>query len=239
MTMTGKEKTMPNKSPQIVIRYRKIVCFIALGYWLYLFSITSFDAFGWQFRFLTIWALTSNVVVAWLMLRLALGHSQTTWNSLVSATVVLNMVVVFLYWKLYLTNPNNIYPDGPVTWYLEYYLHALGPILMWIDAFLILGVFRRLGPTIGIMLAMFLAYIFWIELLVSQFNTHPVGSVTNGLPYPFLNDMDLGARINFYGMTLVSAIVLSGISLVIMKIIDRFRRSPSLVGVPSAERDVS
>ena len=78
-----------------IIPYRWIVFLAALGYWLYFFTFTSFHAFGWQFRFLTVWCLTANVFVAFLMLRISLTRSKKTWDALVSATVILNMVVVF------------------------------------------------------------------------------------------------------------------------------------------------
>ena len=59
-----------------VLRYRVTVFALALGYWLYQFTQTDLDAFGWQFRFLTIWALTANLVVAGQMLRRSLGLSN-------------------------------------------------------------------------------------------------------------------------------------------------------------------
>ena len=216
---------MNNLKTRLVPQYRWFVFIVALGYWLYLFTTTSFDAFGWQFRFLTVWGLTFNLLVAGLMLRIVLGYNKKTWDSLVSATAVLNMVVVFLYWKLYFEDPTNIYPDGPLSWHLEYYLHAIGPMLMWFDAFFIFRAFRKLFPTLWIMLAIFFSYIAWIELLVSRFNTSPAGTSTNGLPYPFLNDMTESARSVFYAGTLITALVLFVASLVIMKAWRRAGRS--------------
>ena len=218
---------MNNLKTRLVLQYRWFVFIVALSYWLYLFTTTSFDAFGWQFRFLTVWGLTFNLLVAGLMLRIVLGYNKKTWDSLVSATAVLNMVVVFLYWKLYFEDPTNIYPDGPLNWHLEYYLHAIGPMLMWFDAFFIFRAFRKLFPTLWIMLAIFFSYIAWIELLVSRFNTSPEGASTNGLPYPFLNDMTESARSVFYAGTLITALVLFVASLVIMKACRRAGRSHS------------
>ena len=162
------------------------------------------------------------------MLRSTLCYCQKKrWDSLVSATAVLNMVVVVLYWKLHFEDPTNIYPDGPLNWHLEYYLHAIGPILMWFDAFFIFRAFRKLFPTLWIMLAIFFSYIAWIELLVSRFNTSPAGTSTNGLPYPFLNDMTESARSVFYAGTLITALVLFVASLVVMKAWRRAGRSHS------------
>ena len=216
---------MHKSRTRLVLQYRWFVFIVALGYWLYLFTTTSFDTFGWQFRFLTVWGLTFNLLVAWFMLRLTLGYKQQMWDPLVSATAVLNMIVVFLYWKLYFEDPTNIYPDGPLNWYLEYYLHAIGPILMWFDAFCIFKAFRKIFPTVWTMLAIFFGYIAWIELLVARFNTTPVGNFANGLPYPFLNDMTGSARGVFYGGTLITALVLLAASLVIMKACRRVGQS--------------
>ena len=104
------------------------------------------DTFGWQFRYLTIWTLTANMIVAFQMLRLSYGRSTQRWESFVSLVVVMNMAVVIQYWRLYLMDPLNVSPAEGTLWWKEYYLHALGPVLMWIDAFLILGVFSRLKP---------------------------------------------------------------------------------------------
>ena len=58
--------------------------------------------------------------------------------------VVINMAVVVQYWRLYFMDPLNVSPVEGTIWWKEYYLHVLGPVLMWIGDFLILGVFSRL-----------------------------------------------------------------------------------------------
>ena len=194
---------------------------LALGYWFYQFTQTSLDAFGWQFRFLTIWGLTANLVAAWLMLRLVLGRSEKSYNPFISATVVLGAIVVFMYWKLWFINPALVNSAGPIVWYQEYYLHALGPLLMMIDAFFILGVFKRLGATLVAMLTIFIGYIAWAELLVGPLNSFPEGKAAHGLPYPFLNDMVLNDRLVFYATTIGTAVVFMLIGWVISKIIVR------------------
>ncbi len=201
--------------------YRWGVFLLALGYWFYQFTQTSLDAFGWQFRFLTIWGLTANLIAAWLMLRLVLGRSDKSYNPFVSATVVLGAIVVFMYWKLWFINPALVNSGGPIVWYQEYYLHALGPLLMAIDAFLILGVFRRIVPTLLTMLAIFVGYIAWIEILVRPLNSFPEGKATHGLPYPFLNDMVWDDRMVFYATTIGTAVVFMLIGWVISKILVR------------------
>lgn len=205
------------------LQFRWIVFLLALGYWLYQFTTTSLDAFGWQFRFLTIWGLTANVIVAWRMLRVSLGRTQHSHNTFVSSVIVLNIMVLFLYWKLWFTDPSLVNSSGPIVWYQEYYLHGVGPLLMMADAFLILGAFRRVGPTVLVTLSIFFLYILWIEFAVSPLNSFPEGTATQGLPYPFLNDMELNARLIFYGTTIVTALVFLGLSWALALLLRKFR----------------
>lgn len=204
-----------------VTNYRWIVFLLASGFFLYQFTQTSLGAFGWQFRYLTIWGLTANMVAAWFMLRLALGKSTNSHNDFVSAATVLGAVVVFMYWRLYFINPALVNGGGPIVWYQEYYLHLLGPILMWIDAFFILGAFRQIRGTLGYLAVFFLGYIAWVELAVHPLNDTPVGKVTSGLPYPFLNDMDLGQRLQFYATTIVTALVIAAVFWLISVVLRR------------------
>jgi hypothetical protein len=51
----------------------------------------------------------------------------------------------------------------------------------------------------------------------------PVGDVTAGLPYPFLNDMDWGGRQSFYMTTTGTGIFAFIICWVIGIVSDRFR----------------
>ena len=128
------------------LAFRFIVFTLALGYWIYqFFTVESWTEYGWQFRYLTIWTLTANVIVAAQMLRLSLNKSTNEIPAFISFVVVMNISVVVNYWRLYLADPENFYRDGDnIDWWQEYYLHVLGPLLMWIDAFFIHGAFRRL-----------------------------------------------------------------------------------------------
>jgi hypothetical protein len=112
-----------------------------------------------------------------------------------------------MYWKLWFIDPALVNSGGPIVWYQEYYLHALGPFLMATDAFFILGVFRQIARTLGVIMAIFLGYIRWVEILVRPFNSSPMGQVTSGLPYPFLNDMAIDNRLVFYATTIGTALV--------------------------------
>jgi len=199
-------------SSSSVKTYRWLVFLLALGYSLYLFVVTDHSAFGWQFRFLTVWALTANLLVAGQMLRLSLGKTKNDWNSFVSMGIVLNVVVVVNYWKLFLTDPTALNSDGDgLIWYMEYYLHLIGPILMVFDAFVFVGAFRNVRRVCLYAVILCLAYPVWAEFVVAPMNFLPRGSVTNGLPYPFLNNMQIPQRLTFYSTIMASNFVFIGI----------------------------
>ena len=52
------------------------------------------------------------------------------------------------------------------------------------------------------------SYILWMELIVSPMNDSPIVDVTNGFPYPFLNDLELSGRALFYVSNFVVAFLL-------------------------------
>ena len=97
--------------------------------------------------------------------------------------------------------------NRPPVWHQEYYLHAVGPLLQWIDALVVLGAFRAFWRPVAGLLAVSALYIAWIELFVAPRNAFPQGSVTSGLPYLFLNNMELSARLVFYGGWLAGAVL--------------------------------
>jgi len=195
--------------PDRTLVFRSVVFLLALGYWIYqFFRIEAWSDYGWQFRYLTIWTLTANVIVAAQMLRLSLRQTTNEIPAFVSFVVVMNISVVVNYWRLYLADPENFYRDGDsLDWWQEYYLHVLGPLLMWIDAFFIHGVFRRLKRVFIYALVLGLTYPLWIEWFVAPLNNEPVGSVSSGLPYEFLNDMMISERLVFYSAITISNFV--------------------------------
>lgn len=179
--------------------YRWIVFALAAGYLLRQIVMSDYDAFGGPFRFLTIWALCASFFVASRMLAQEEGRTRRRWDGLVGATAVMNLMVVFLYWRLYFADPFSVQADGELgAWWLEMYLHALGPALQWIDALFIHRGFRRPLASVAWLIGIVAAYFAWIELAVAPRNGSPAGDVTSGLPYPFLNDLDVGGRAAFY-----------------------------------------
>jgi hypothetical protein len=204
--------------------FRWIVLLLASGFWLSQFTTALAEGFGLQFRFLTVWGLTVYVVIAALMLRNSHNRSDESYNTFVSAGVVLAAVVVFMFWKLWFTDPSLVSANGPNVWYQTYYLHALGPALVALDAFFILGAFVFLGRTFIAVLMILIPYILWLEILVAPFNSVPLGTVVSGLPYPFLNNMEQTERLGFYGTVIVTAVVFTLVGWVISKAISRVGR---------------
>ena len=183
--------------------YRLINFSLAGCYFGYLFLITDYTAIGWQFRYLTIWALTANFFVSALMLNALPRAVSEAADQIVTTAVILNAVVVFLYWKLHFIDPKLINGENPRVWYLDYYLHLFGPLMQWLDAIFIYGAFRRQRQTLQYILILFFSYTLWIELIVQPYNSLSQGTVTSGLPYPFLNDLNFIDRLKFYSSNML------------------------------------
>ncbi len=196
---------------QPIKTYRWITFLLAGGYCLYQVTTADYSNAGGPFRFLTIWALFASFYSASRML--ALTEHRITQRHEVTATVaaVLNVMVVYLYWRLYFTDPALVNGGGPIAWHQEYYLHALGPALQIFDALFIARAPRRWLRTILPLVGLVAAYVAWAELFVQRFNDVPTGRVTSGLPYPFLNNMELPERAVFYASNVGMALATLGV----------------------------
>lgn len=173
---------------------------------------SDWDNFGGPFRYLTIWALFCSFFAASRMMALEEGRSDKRWDGFVAMTAVLNTMVVFLYWRLYFADPASVTRDGELgQFYLEMYLHGLGPALQLFDSLFIHRSHRRPVVASGWLVGVIASYVVWAELLVQRFNVKPVGEVTTGLPYPFLNNLELPERMIFYGSNVGIGVVLIGI----------------------------
>lgn len=191
-------------------RYRWFVFLLALSYWFYQFEGIAGDGPGWQFRYLTIWALTASVISAYALVQYGRGRAGPPY--VIAATAaVMNALVVLLYWRLYLIDPALVRSNDVINPWQEYYLHLAGPVLQWVDALILFGAFRKPIQTFAALFGVFLAYVGWAELVVAPLNERPVGSVTTGLPYPFLNNMNFLGRVQFYLQTFVTLIVFLGL----------------------------
>ena len=116
-----------NTQSHYVFFIRWCIYGLAGGFCIYEIFLGSWNGFGGPFRYLTIWALFLSFYSSNRML--ALSRSRTIRSHQITAICasVLNVMVVYLYWKLYFTDPSLVNSDGPSVWYREYYLHGLGP----------------------------------------------------------------------------------------------------------------
>ena len=206
--------------------FRWVVFLLAAFYAVRAVIVGPYDGAGGPFRYLTIWALFLSFFCASRMIALEEGRSTRRWEGLVAATAVINGMVVFLYWRLYFADPTSVTRDGELgRWWLEYYLHGLGPALQWIDALFVHRGFRRPGVAALTVSGVVGAFVLWSELVVGPLNDSPRGTVTSGLPYPFLNDMELSERLVFYASNLAVALallaVLTGLAWVIRRAVPR------------------
>lgn len=218
-----------------VVIFRWIVFLLAAGYCLRTIFFGGWEHFGGPFRFLTIWALFASFFCASRMMALVEGRSTRRWDGFVSMTAVLNAMVVFLYWRLFLADPASVTSDGELgQLYLELYLHALGPLLQWIDAVFIHRAFRRPGRAIMWLFGVIAAYLVWAELVLQPLNISPTGTVTSGLPYPFLNNQLPMERVMTYGTYFVAALVLLGVFTAVCRMVSRLFPAPAM---PQDQRD--
>lgn len=191
-----------------VVVYRWAVFLLAAGYCVYQTVYGSWSGPGGPFRYLTIWALFLSFYSASRML--AHSEQRITRPHQVTAICasVLNVMVVYLYWKLFFIDPTLVNNGGPIDWHQEYYLHGVGPALQIVDAMFVARVYRRVWRAILPLLVIIATYVVWAELFVQRFNTKPLGSVTSGLPYPFLNSMEFSERAVFYAANAGTAMAL-------------------------------
>ncbi len=198
--------------------YRWITFLLAAGYFLYQIATSDYSKAGGPFRFLTIWALGMSFYSASRMLALSENRITRLHTNTAMVTAVVNVMVVFLYWKLYFTDPLLVGGADGIVWHQQYYLHLLGPALQVIDALFIARVFRRFWTAVLPLFGLISLYILWAELFVQRFNSTPTGSVTSGLPYPFLNSLELSGRAVFYatniGVAVAVLLIFAGINYV-------------------------
>jgi hypothetical protein len=207
----------------IITLYRWAVFLLAGFYLVWMVLIDAdYSYAGGPFRFLTIWALLLSFFCASRMMALVEHRSEKDWPELVAVTAVLNFMTVFLYWRLFLANPDSVTgADGPPEAWIQYYVHALGPALQWGDMLFIHRNVRHFRRALGLLFAVVSAYVVWVELVVRVLNDRPLGEVTSGLPYPFLNDLDLTGRALFYGQTVISAILVLALVFGLMRLVRR------------------
>ena len=205
-----------------VLSYRILVFSSALFYMIYILIVSDWTQPGGPSRYLTVWGLFFSLVISWRVLQNSRGRGNNRWDVFVSSSAIINAMVVFLYWKLFFEDPMSVTTNGQLdVWWREYYMHLVGPVLMWIDALFINRVFQKVKKTILWLTGTITTYIVWIEFVVRPLNDSPVGKVTNGLPYPFLNDLFLFDRLSFYVVNFIVAMMFLALFTIIAQV---FRR---------------
>ena len=114
---------MISEKNSLVIVYRAIIVALAFIFFFLPFLEGDPADFIHRKRFLTNWGFYFSFATAILMLLRSLGKIEKRYDGLVSATIILNMLVVFLYWKLYFEDPALVNGNGGLPWWKEYYLH--------------------------------------------------------------------------------------------------------------------
>lgn len=196
----------PDIHARPVLVFRWGVFLLAAGYCVYQVVSADYANPGGPFRFLTIWGLFLSFYSASRMLALSERRITRDHHRTAAVASVVNVMVVFLYWRLFFIDPALVNSRGPIPWHQQYYLHLLGPALQIADALFIARVFGRPWRAVLPLVGLVVAYILWAELFVQRFNTQPGGTVTSGLPYPFLNSLEFPDRAVFYATNIGSAL---------------------------------
>ena len=204
------------------VRVYRIIVACIVAFYFFEPLITDPPNFIYRSKFLTLWGLYGSFLVAMLMLARSLNLTTKRFDGFVAMVIVLNILVVFLYWRLYFQDPALVNADGPIVWWREYYIHLMCEVFMWIDAFFFFGAWQKIKSGLLWLAAIICSYIALIELYIQPRNTFPEGSVTAGLPYPFLNNMELSERLGFYGTTAATGLVMAAVTIAIAWVLRRF-----------------
>jgi len=103
-----------NAMSRRVRTYRVMVLLLAAFYFVDRATQETYawHEFGWQFRYLTIWALTMSLIAAAMMLTRTYGGADRRGAGFVSVTAVVNAIVVASYWRLYFQDPALVNGDN-------------------------------------------------------------------------------------------------------------------------------
>ena len=154
--------------------------------------------FGKQFRYFTLWSLLANFMA---ILFLSLSKSFRIFDQtkpFIAISSMMGLFTIILYWGLYFIDPNLVnYGDDQLDFFREIYLHFIGPALLFFDALVLKKTFTHFKKIVTYAFIINFGYFGWLELLVGPNSDFPVGKITSGLPYPFMNDMLLEHRLIF------------------------------------------
>ena len=154
--------------------------------------------FGKQFRYFTLWSLLANFIA---ILFLSLSKSFRIFDQtkpFIAISSMMGLFTIILYWGLYFIDPNLVnYGDDQLDFFREIYLHFIGPAFLFFDALVLKKTFTHFKKIVSYAFIINFGYFGWLELLVGPNSDFPVGKITSGLPYPFMNDMLLEHRLIF------------------------------------------
>ena len=110
------------------------------------------EGFGWQFRYLTIWALIAHVIVGYGLLMSSIYKTYTVNDGLVAMAAALGLYVVIMYWGLVFIDPELVNGEHKPFWLREYYLHLAGPLILLVDAVFIKKALENFWQMISLIL---------------------------------------------------------------------------------------
>ena len=186
--------------------------------------------FGKQFKFFTLWSFLANFFVFSILFLRMIGFRIKIPDPLVAISTMMGIFTIILYWGLFFIDPNLVnytdqcnYTVQRLNLFREYYLHLIGPLLLILEGFLFTRAFKNfLNITLCAAVINF-GYFSWIELVVARFNECPKGTITNGLPYPFMNEMVISERLIFMTSCFIFGILFIWLFTKIQKIIPFMR----------------
>lgn len=156
-----------------------------------------------KFVYLTNWIMTLNIGLA----VHALIPSQINFLQFLQRTYLsiasLNIFIVVLYWGLRVADPSFLGVDTTewsiFYWVWDIYLHLVMMIFVLIEVLLLSTRRSPIMSAYAGLVLVFIGYIIYLEIYVSQVFNTPCGSLGCGFPYPFLNELDYSGRTKFYG----------------------------------------
>ena len=117
---------------------------------------------------------------------------------------MMGLFTIILYWGLFFIDPTLVnYAGERLNFYRETYLHFAGPALLFFDAFFLKKAFSDFYRILTFAFFINFGYFGWLEIFVQPNSDFPVGKITAGLPYPFMNDMPFEHRLIFMMMCFI------------------------------------
>ncbi len=215
--------------------FRWITFLLTAGFCIRIALFSDYAPFGGPFRYLAVWALFFSFFSVSRLIAIMERRSARRWDAVISMAAVVNVLVLFLFWRSAARDPNLMQLGRDIGPYVDLiYLSVVGPCLQIIDAVFVHRAFR--GPKRGfpLLIGVLALYVLWIEAAVRPFGDVPFGRVTSGLPYAFLNDLSLMERAVLYAITLGIAVLLmvafALISAKMRRLMVRSRTRPSQGG---------